>query len=377
MTKGKRLLFWVLLLAGTLGLLEAAASVLYYFHLTEQEREAVELTIGLRAVSSNLVLRYIPHPYFNFVSNPDFRFTNGYRPHNSMGLRGEPCCAKEKKPGQIRIVAIGGSTTYGVYFTYERNVWPALLQKKLTDQFQPVVEVINAGVPFYTSYELIGLAAMRVPEFSPDLILIHTGLNDAFTVGFSDEGGPDNTFFRHAWSYKLPPDRLKAGMRASYIIRLLGLRLTSSEGFLPGDMAGAIQHAPPADAEVLRNAQTATGKYFRRNLQTLVALFRNMGATPVLINEPLNPLQETGQTVYLSEVVKAVIRNNGILKEVADRNGLVYVDLYSKMQDPAFFMDAAHETQAGMEIKASTIATQITPLVKDVLKTKSKHPTPQ
>lgn len=157
----------------------------------------------------------------------------------------------------------------------------------------------------------------------------------------------------------------------SYLIRLLGRNWVSQEQFALGDMAGAIQFAVPSDDEVARNAQTATGKYFRRNLTTLIALCRNMGATPVFLNEPINPSYESGQGVYYGAVVNAVIRNNRLLKELAERNGFSYIDLYSRMLDPSTFVDAAHENKAGMRMKALHVAEAITSLVTNILKQKT------
>ena len=371
LSTGKKLLFWFLLLAGTLGVIETIASVVYFSRHAEEERDLIELTLSINWSDNNSVLRYVSHPYFNYVSNPDFRFANGYVPHNAMGLRGPVCCPREKQPATVRIVAIGGSTTYGMYFSDERNVWPALMERSLQKQFGPGIEVINAGVPNYTTYELISLTAMRIPEFAPDILLIHTGLNDAFTVAYVDEGGPDNTGFRHAWAYQPMPDWLKQGMRASYAVRLAALAWSTPGNFQPYDMSAAIQYSAPSDAQVIANAQKATGKYFRRNLQTLVALSKNMGATPVLINEPLNPAKETGQNIFISAVGKAVVRNNQISKEIAERNGLVLVDLYGSMRDAASFLDAAHENQAGMQIKASQIAIKLTPLIKQLVQQKT------
>jgi lysophospholipase L1-like esterase len=338
-----------------IGLAEAGAALIYYLHLSTQEREMIELTIGLRTAPTNTVLRFVSHPYFNYVANPAFSYDNGYRPHNAWGFRGTSCC-EAKKPGHIRIVAIGGSTTYGLYFTYEKNVWPALLQEKLQRKFGDRIEVINAGIPNYTTYELIGFTAMILPELAPDVVLIHTGLNDAFTVGYPDEGGPDNQYFRHAWNYVPLSDSLKRSMRASHLVRLLGASWGSSNGFSVGDMAEAIQYPVPDDREMIKNTETASGKYFRRNLQTLVALCRNMNARPVLISEPLNPAREANQNPYYRAVVSAVSRNNSIMRDVAVRNRASSIDVYAKMREPAYFTDAAHETKDGMEKKADLIA---------------------
>jgi lysophospholipase L1-like esterase len=355
LSTAKRVLFGVLLLAGVIGLAEAGAALIYYLRLSSQEQEAIELAIGLRTAPTNTVLRFVSHPYFNYVANPAFIYDNGYQPHNALGFRGTSCC-DPKKPGHVRIVAIGGSTTYGLNFTYEKNVWPALLQEKLQRKYGDRIEVINAGIPNYTTYELIGFTAMVLPELAPDVVLIHTGLNDAFTVGYPDEGGLDNHYFRHAWNYVPLSYGLRGSMRASYLVRLLGAYWGSSSGFSTGDMAEAIQYPVPDETEMIRNTETASGKYFRRNLQTLVALCRNMNALPVFMSEPLNPAREEDQNPYYRAVVTAVSRNNSIMRDVAVKNRASSIDLYATMREPAYFTDAAHETKAGMEKKADVVA---------------------
>ena len=354
----KRALLGVFLFVSLIGLAETGAALIYYFQIPAQQRDVIELAIGLRQAPTNTVLRFVSHPYLNYVANPTFTYDNGYRPHNAWGFRDEHCCVP-KKPGHIRIVAIGGSTTYGLYFTYDQNVWPALLQEKLRKKYGDRIEVINAGIPNYTTFELIGLTAMILPELSPDVVLIHTGLNDAFAVGYPEEGGADNRYFRHAWNYTPLSQGLGSAMRASYLVRLIGRYWTSSNTFSPGDMAGAIQFPVANGAEMVKHIETANGKYFRRNLQTLVALCRNMNAVPVLLNEPVNPAKEEGLDAYYRAVVAAISRNNSIMQELAATNRLLSIDLYSKMRDPAYFLDAAHETKVGMEKKAEVIAERL------------------
>jgi lysophospholipase L1-like esterase len=366
MSPSRRLLAVPLLALGLAALLEGAAALAYRLTRTEQEREGVELLLGLRGSEANSALRYAAHPYFDFISNPEFRLRNGTRPHNALGLRG-PLPAP-KAAGTLRIVAVGGSTTYGMNFSFERNAWPALLQELLRRAYGPAIEVINAGTPYYTTAELIGLTAMRVPELAPDVVLLHAGLTDAFTCGYPDEGGPDGTAFRHAYESGDPlPGWSKPWMRRSYLARLAGMRLALAGGYTPGDMAASIQYPPPPEAEIARNAAAYTGRYFRRNLRTLVALCRNAGATPVLLAEPMNPAREGARDVYHAAVVAAVRTNNRIMREVAAETGVPFVDLYGAMRDPGAFTDIAHENQAGMAQKAAAVASGIGPLVAGLL----------
>ena len=101
--------------------------------------------------------------------------------------------------------------------------------------------------------------------------------NDAFTVGFPDEGGPDNTTFRHSWNYRPLPGAVRTAMRASHFLRALGTGWLLRSGYQIGDMTPAMQYPIPPDDEVLKNLEGATGKYFRRNLETLIVLIRQAG----------------------------------------------------------------------------------------------------
>ena len=305
------------------------------------------------------VLRYKAHPYFNFTGNPEFQFANGTVAHNALGFRNNQCCWEEPPRDAIRIVAMGGSTTFGMRFSRAENVWPALLEKQLESSSKLPFEIINLGMPYYTTFEQLGVLSMLVPEFSPHIILFHMGLNDAFTIGYYDEGGPDNRYFRHAYTFHPLPGWAKTAMHTSYALRIIGMKLVSQEGFLPGDMSAVIQYGTPSAEARQRNTQVATGKYFNRNMNTLISLSKHFGAKPVFINMPLNPQYESGQDTYHAEIAKAVLRNNQIMKKIAEASDLLYIDLYSHMRDPAFFTDAAHTNKRGMAMKAHLVHQQL------------------
>jgi len=65
--------------------------------------------------------RYIPHHYLNYRLNPE------YEGHNSLGFRGEEI---GEKLG-LRIVTLGGSTTYATGVKDYRDSYSYLLGKKL------------------------------------------------------------------------------------------------------------------------------------------------------------------------------------------------------------------------------------------------------
>ncbi|HLP44603.1 MAG TPA: hypothetical protein VK469_01575, partial [Candidatus Kapabacteria bacterium] len=108
----KKILFSVVLFLGFIIVLELVGSLYYHFGFTGEKRVLLETIIGLKQ-SQAPVPRYIPHPYFNYTCNPAFRDFDGTQPYNSRGFRRPEWTPKKK--GTLRIVALGGSTTYGMY----------------------------------------------------------------------------------------------------------------------------------------------------------------------------------------------------------------------------------------------------------------------
>jgi len=98
---------------------------------------------------------------------------------NEHGYRG-PVVPVERDESTLRILCIGDSTTYGVGVESEET-YSAQLRKILEDQGCEA-EVINGGVPSYTSAQ--GLAALERAwrDFRPDLILTYFGNNDTSRV---------------------------------------------------------------------------------------------------------------------------------------------------------------------------------------------------
>lgn len=365
----KRLIFGGILLVGLIAIVEVLASLYYYWGLPAQKREMVENLLALEASNEYDIVRFRPHPYFNYVGNPDYVFPeDGYKLHNSRGFR-QPEWPDTKPPGAIRILAVGGSTTYGAHYREHTQVWPALLETRLNNQYSSPIEAFNLGLPSYTTHEIMGVISMLAPVLSPDIILIHVGANEAFTACYPNEGGPDNTNARFSWKYQPLPDFAKSAMRRSFLLRYLGFVWASKTGRLPGNMITTVQYPPPDDATLMENARKATGKYFRYTLSTLIVLSRHIGATPVLLTHPLHASWNPEQ-VYYQSVIPAMHRNNRIIHEVGAEYHTLVIDLYTLMQDPAVFLDAIHASPEGMAMKARIIGDQIAPLINNIAEAK-------
>lgn len=103
---------------------------------------------------------------------------------NSLGFRGPEISLKKTKD-VIRILAIGGSTTYGAGVNNDQT-WPAILQKQLNNTLNIQVEVINAGVCGYLSDHHLFRIKNEFTQLKPDLFIIMMGINDINTVLFTN-----------------------------------------------------------------------------------------------------------------------------------------------------------------------------------------------
>ena len=113
------------------------------------------------------------------VTNPIFE---NYPPDvygiNSNGFRG-PEFSIEKPDNTFRVIAVGGSTTFGIGVK-DASTWPSILGDKLQNFSEDIdIEVINAGIPAIGSLNESKLIKGKLVNYEPDMIIIYDGANDA------------------------------------------------------------------------------------------------------------------------------------------------------------------------------------------------------
>ncbi|MCA9912721.1 MAG: hypothetical protein KC496_05215, partial [Anaerolineae bacterium] len=109
-------------------------------------------------------------PFLNYALNEGASNNLGYNDPDDIIL--------PKPDGVFRIVALGGSTTYGLLVEPEQ-AYPAQLERLLREEYgYENVEVINAGVIGYDSWNSVVNLEFRVLELQPDMIIIYHATND-------------------------------------------------------------------------------------------------------------------------------------------------------------------------------------------------------
>ena len=127
-------------------------------------------------------------PYLVAVPTPGFHedpldreLSPGKVFHNKQGYRGK-AVSMERTPGFVRVLCLGGSTTYGWGTSAMGSSYPAQLEQIITEDLPPEVrgiEVINGGLPWGTTAEMLTHYHFKFQYFRPDLTIINTGGNDA------------------------------------------------------------------------------------------------------------------------------------------------------------------------------------------------------
>lgn len=157
----KRILALGLALGLSLLLLEVAVRILVGAPMPER--------LPLQSVRAN--------PYRGWEMVPGEHYTYRHRVHvNALGLRGPELGAKAA--GEVRVLFLGDSLTYGQGVGDEETV-PAALERELRRR-DPAHDwrVVNAGVRAYGTAQEIGLLCELGGRIEPDVVLLGWYWND-------------------------------------------------------------------------------------------------------------------------------------------------------------------------------------------------------
>jgi lysophospholipase L1-like esterase len=114
------------------------------------------------------------HPSYGFALHPG---QNGGKRVNQFGLRG-PDFEEAKRPGCVRVLAIGDSTTFGNRVA-DAATYPTVLQGLLAARHPTrCVEVINAGIESAHSYQQLLRTRDLYVRLQPDVVIFYLGWND-------------------------------------------------------------------------------------------------------------------------------------------------------------------------------------------------------
>jgi lysophospholipase L1-like esterase len=296
--------------------------------------------------------RFVPHPYFSFALNPNY--VSGATSHNSLGLRGKEVSHK-KGTGVYRIICFGGSTTYGWGIEDDNNTYPAQLETELQKRSKRRVEVLNAGVSGYTSYESLAQLMFKLFAFEPDLLLSFDGINDVRARLVDPKYfRSDNTAFRRSWKLPDPPlvDRF-AVLRVT--CRHLGCSHPPAvdQFVLARSYLGERWYGPSAErfAELFK----ANGpEYFRENIRMMRELSEKRNIPILFQTFPTDPSKR--DSLSIPAIRSALEEHHDIIRsfDSSQRASVISLDRLFP-PDPSLWLDGMHLNERGTKTQAESV----------------------
>jgi lysophospholipase L1-like esterase len=340
-------------LALTFVLLEVGARLWLNFIATPEQVDRFVLFSSLNPSG----FAFTPHQYLSYAPTPGYH--NGLTSHNSLGYRNVEI-ALQKPGGVYRIVAIGGSSTYDVRIEDNARTFTAQLEALLRSQYgHPNVEVINAGVPGYNSWEMLINLEFRVLDLDPDLVIIYEGTNDvhARMVAPGAYRG-DNSGRRQPWT--VPPVGL---WEHSALLRILARSLNLTRQVSIDDFVSAPTYLSwpfedRLDAEALDPAELLRQNppiFLRRNLQNMIAVAEAHDVEVLLSTWAYSPnLNDYAAKDYYQQAFQ---ENNEVVVDVAQSLDVPLFDFAAVMpQAAAYWADGRHVNETGAAEKAQLFA---------------------
>ena len=286
------------------------------------------------SLGGTIPLLFYQHGRLGYALVHDFDYF-GWIHIDHQGFRG-PNVDVEKKPGVVRIMAVGSSTTFDPGVSDDAAAWPARLQYWL-GQLAPAdtVEVINAGVPGYHAIEDVIRLETELYQYHPDLILLYEGHNDLFgslRKGREGEGPasetPGEVPVVTPWAHWLSQHSLLYGKLLGRV-KVLSLSAAAHRSLAQGT-------GGPSDDEILQAGADA----FARNISFFLAVAREL-RIPVVVVELLNAsgvgtVTETDPGMRSTwaravpfanpeTVLRGYVRYNSVLEQAAKRFDVSWV----------------------------------------------------
>ena len=300
--------------------------------------------------------QWSPHHYLNYYPTPDYK--KGLTYHNSLGFRNKEF--SPNKPENIyRIAMLGGSTTYTESVKDNKKTFPYQLERILREDYgNKNVEVINAGVAGYNSWESLINLQFRVLDINPDLVIVYHGTNDVHTrLVLPEAYKSDNSGRRKQWSLPAVPLiehslLLRIFSRNLGITSQVGLGSNVSSPTYFGASGGKWKSVENHAAELLNKNPPI---YFRRNLINMIGITKIHSTEIVFATWAHSP---NFKDYASTEVYKSGFKeNNEVIKEVANNYGAHLFDFASEMpKDKKYWSDGRHVNEEGALLKAQLFA---------------------
>lgn len=245
---------------------------------------------------------------------------------NSHGTRG-PEFALEKQPGELRVLCLGSSTTFGITAEATDRPYPEVLEEILAEKLDRAVTVINAGIPALKVQTHANRLELELLKLNPDVVV--------FYEGFAN---------------------IPSGVSGDARFRPRGSWLAQQAMLLQAKRETGVSHYSPWQQAFYRNGLTKIVELCRSNgiklfLGTFALAYdEDTPAERLDFYAGIMPLVGASTPVWAWECVEI---NNTILKEVAQAQDVEVIDIAAVLGGKSeHFCDYCHLFQSGKDIMA-------------------------
>lgn len=381
MKKKKVYVLYILYLVVLLAIFDFVVGLLYNRIAPSLGQRNIQILLG--EVGEEQALNEQPHPYLLWENTPDYISPDGVKETNNLGYRNKKDFEFTKDANVFRILALGGSTTWGYLLDDPGDTWPSQLENMLNDALSENsdidrIEVINGGLNYGTSAELLLHYLFRDRYLDPDIVILHTGGNDAKLLLFHDYN-PDYSFFRPGWTADI--HRLRTGegflIRHSNIIKLFYAFWLNDSVALPyiNKQSKSFDLRPQY---YVQNAKANEPVGFERYLNLLIRNIISDGAQPLLFpyvtvsDEQFDALSaESAKRVAFTRKIRdglviALAKDDEVMGRLSLEYQIPLISLSPEEIPTEYFLDDAHLSPEGEAIKARFVANQICQMVPDI-----------
>jgi lysophospholipase L1-like esterase len=346
--------------AGLLALAEGGTRLVLRWRTGSWPRTAAS---RVRAQQDEALRLYRRHPFLNAAPREGTRVQafGKQAGFNALGYR-SPERPLARPAGVLRVLCVGGSTTFDLLAASDDRTWPWRLEGKLRRR-RPRLEVWNAGFPGWTSLENLISLALRDVDLGPGLVVVYQGDNDLQPGGYR----PFDRQYEHGHAelelLALGFDRPPLPWRSRSVL----LERLAAAWARPGDPWASLDPRQPRQPRLAPGA-VAT---FARNLRSLAAVARAHGARLALVTQTIRirGAQRADDLMYLSQWLPGLVaeaapgeleRLNEAQRALRGEDGVQLVDAAARIgwQDEDF-ADPLHFSDRGSERFAEFLAGEL------------------
>lgn len=315
-------------------------------------------------------LRTVGHPYLAYAGKPlwsrEGNAKDGQKSHGPRGFR-NPEPPLQKAPGVFRIACLGGSSTYGSAPTSDAATWPAQLATMLNAAGGPKVEVLNAGMMGWSTFESLINYSLRVADYSPDLVLVYHAIND-MRCALYRRGGDiqrDNSHWREGWPRVVdtPGESLLEWSQTYLIWR----RYMTDYGIGQASLGffGIKNYSPDDKDPFTRETPSALGfQNIQRNLISLQAIIKAHGGAVMFATQGCKRSDIRAQSKQQQwdglDHVEAITRLVAKKRGVHLCEARIALETQAKERGPGvIFTREVHLTDEGARVLAETFSQRI------------------